>query len=368
MKISFTCNNIGTGGAERVICNLANKMGEEGYSVQITCYEKLPSFYYELHPNVSINELDPDINNRNSFVKRKTAGFINFVRLYKALKDSDRVVSFYTRQNCYSILVCKLLNIPIICAERDHFFMYDSKVNHIMRRLFYPMADGFIHQTNMVRDYLRKNEGVKSVDVVIPNPLWMKTFPDRTPQEGRIIAVGRLAEQKNYEGMLRAFSYIAKRNQNCSLHIYGSGDAMTLREYANGLGVGDLVFFEGNSENITECYKNAEVFIMSSHGEGYPNALMEALAMGVPSVSYDCPAGGPSDMIQDGINGFLVNHEDEKMLADRVCQLLDDSDLRERFSQNAISIRKDNFFDTIYKRYMDFILSCHKPITKKSEK
>lgn len=359
MKISFTCNNIGTGGAERVICSLANKMAEEGIDVQITCYEKLPSFYYDLHPRVQIKELDPLINKRRGFIKRKLAGLINVIRLYKSLRKSDRVVSFYTRQNCYSIIVCKILRIPIICAERDHFFMSDSKINHIMRKLCYPMATGFIHQTSMVRDYLRSHEGVKCNDVIIPNPLWIKDFPPRTPQRGKIIAVGRICNQKNYEGMLRAFSLVYKIKRNVSLHIYGHGDSSALQDYAKILGIEQNVFFEGKSENIIDCYKTAEIFVMSSHGEGYPNALMEAMAMGVPSVSYDCPAGGPHDMIEDGINGFLIAHEDEKMLATCIAKLLDNHELQTQFSKNAINLRVTNEFEQIYKQYLDYIISCH---------
>ena len=92
MIISFTCNHIGTGGAERVITNLANQMARDGHIVQIICYKKLDSFYYELEKNVSIVEIDPLINKRHSFLARKSAGFVNLFRLFQAVKGSDRVV------------------------------------------------------------------------------------------------------------------------------------------------------------------------------------------------------------------------------------------------------------------------------------
>lgn len=358
MVISFTCNNIGTGGAERVITSIANQMALDGHIVRIICYKKLESFYYELEAGVSIIELDPLINKRKSAISRKLAGIINLIKLYDAIKGSDRVVSFYTRQNCYSILMCKLRGIPIVCAERDHFFMNDGKVNHLMRRVFYPMADGFVHQTKMAQQYLRENEGVSCKDIVIPNPLWITDFSDRIPVDGRVIAVGRLANQKNYEGMIRAFKKVVERVPYATLHIFGDGDQTEYQKLITEKGLDNNVILEGLNKNIIGEYAKADIFIMFSHGEGYPNALMEALAMGVPCVSSDCPVGGPRDMIVNGINGFLVEHENEDELSNRIAQLLQSKELKETFSNNAIEIRESNRFATIYKRYMDFIVSC----------
>ena len=238
--------------------------------------------------------------------------------------------------------------------------MSDSKMNHIMRKVFYPLADGFIHQTHMVRDYLRMHEGVRCKDVVIPNPLWIKEYPERHPIGGRIIAVGRLADQKNYEGMLRAFSIVLRECPDATLHIYCLAFVEVPPYPKSASSVKDIPHrnFEGNSKNIIKCYQLAEVFVMSSHGEGYPNALMESLAMGVPSVSYDCPAGGPKDMIKDGINGYLIKQDDEDLLASRIIELLKNPEKRQFFSENAKKIRMTNQFDLIYDKYMDFINSC----------
>ncbi|HEL1973671.1 TPA: glycosyltransferase [Streptococcus suis] len=356
MMITFTVNNIGTGGAERVVCNIANQMAKEGHIVRIVCYEKLQSFYYELEERVSIIELDPMINRRDKRWKRKLAGIFNLWRLFKAVEGSDCVVSFYSRQNCYSILVCKLRGIPIICSERDHFFLSDGKINYILRKLFYPHADGFIHQTQMVREYLRENAGVVCEDTVIPNPLWINTYPQREPVKGRIVAVGRLAEQKNYEGMLRAFKFVFEKYPHSRLYIYGAGDKSDLEILSRDLGMSEGVYFAGMTKDVIEAYRRADIFVMFSHGEGYPNALMEALAIGVPSISSDCPVGGPKDMITDGNNGFLVPCGDEKALADRLCILMTNQKLRDKFSANSIQIRETNRFELIYNLYLDYIL------------
>jgi glycosyltransferase involved in cell wall biosynthesis len=363
MIISFTCNNIGTGGAERVICNLANQMAKDGHFVNIICYKVLPSFYYKLQENVKIIELDDQINSRKRWIDRKTAGLVNLKKLYGAVKSSDCIVSFYTRQNCYSILVGKLQHIPVICAERDHFFMVDGRVNHWMRKVFYPHADGFIHQTSMAQTYLRKNEGVKCQDVVIPNPLWISDFPTRKPIPGRVVSVGRLAEQKNYDGIIAAFADVHSRFPNSELWIYGDGDLKKqLEKKCSDYNIQKSVVFAGVTKNVVDALLSADIFVMFSHGEGYPNSLMEALAVGVPSISSDCPVGGPRDMIANGENGFLVECGDVQQLSNSICELLGNDTLKQLFSQRCISIRQSNEFMKIYSMYMDYIttVSQHK--------
>ena len=356
MRISFACNNIGTGGAERVLCGIANRMSLDGHDVRIICYKKLDSFYYHLEKKVEIIELDPNINSRNSFISRKFAGIFNLKRLFDAVKGSDCVISFYTRQNCYSILVCRLLHIPVICAERDSRFMTDGKINHIMRKVFYPFANGFIHQTKMAQEYLRKHEGVKCKDIVIPNPIWMESFADRKEIEGYVSTVGRIDAGKNIDGIIRAFAGVLKDVPYASLHIWGEGP--NLDEYKALVlekGLTDSIFFEGHTNDVSQVYLQSEVFVLFSHGEGYPNVLMEALAFGTPSVASDCPVGGPRDMINNGVNGFLVENENEEALSSAITRLLKNEALREKFSDSCIAIRESNSFQTIYEKWMHYI-------------
>lgn len=358
MKITFTCNKLGNGGAERVISNISNQMIKDGHDVRIVCLEKFDDFYYPLDEKTEIAELDKKISGRKNWFRRKFAGIINFIRLNKAIKGSDIVISFYTRQNCYSILACKIHKIPIICAERDHFFMYDGRVNRILRRICYPLADGFIHQTKMAQEYLRENCGIKCRDIVSPNPLWITDFSERKPERGFVTALGRLAEQKNYPEMIDAFALVHKQLPYAKLHIYGYGkgtEREQLTEQIKELGLENTVILEGLSNNVGEVLSKSEVFVMFSHGEGYPNALMEALAYGVPAVSSDCPVGGPRDMIDDGINGFLVPCGDKAMLAERIIELLKDEEKRNVFSSNAVKIRQTNNFMKIYDGWMKYI-------------
>lgn len=356
MRISFACNNIGAGGAERVISGIANQMSLDGHEVKIICYKKLDSFYYHLEKNVEITELDPNIDRRQIFLSRKIFGFVNLKKLFDAVKGSDCVISFYTRQNCYSILICRLLHIPVICSERDSRFTKDGKLNHIMRKIFYPFANGFIHQTKMAQEYLRTNEGVRCNDIVIPNPIWMDNYAERNEKKGYVSTVGRIDAEKNIDGIIRAFIDVIKVVPYASLHIWGDGPFLEeYKQFVREKGLSNSIYFEGSTDDVGKVYLTSEVFVLFSHGEGYPNVLMEALAFGTPSVASDCPVGGPRDMIEDEINGLLVENENEEALASAIIRLLQNDYLRQKFSANSIAIRESNSISNIYIRWMNYI-------------
>jgi GalNAc-alpha-(1->4)-GalNAc-alpha-(1->3)-diNAcBac-PP-undecaprenol alpha-1,4-N-acetyl-D-galactosaminyltransferase len=358
MKIAFTCNRLGLGGAERVICNFANKMVTDGNDAQIICLDILEGFHYFIEENVKIVQLDEGYKKRSGALSRKIAGLKNLWKLFVNLKKEkpDVVISFYTRQNCYSILVCKILGIPIIAAERDHFFINDSRINRLLRKIFYPKADGFIHQTEWARTYLREHCGIIREDIVLPNPIWIEEYPVRNPISKNVISVGRLEEQKNYKGLFRAFKLVNEVIPDATLNIYGEGiQREELEILSNNLGLEKSIILRGSTSKILDCYAQADVFVLFSHGEGYPNVLMEALAVGVPSIASNCPIGGPADMIVDGENGILVSLENEKELASKLIKLLNDENLKSYLSRNAKNIQQTNDFAAIYQKLMRYV-------------
>jgi len=358
MKIAFTCNRLGLGGAERVICNFVNRMINDGHESQIICLDILEGFHYFIEKNAKIIQLDKDYKIRKGVISRKLAGLKNLCKLWNVLRKEkpDVVISFYTRQNCYAILVCGQLGIPVIAAERDHFFICDSKLNQLLRKWFYPKATGFIHQTDWARTYLRKNCGIKCDDLILPNPIWIKDYPEKNVIRHSVISVGRLEEQKNYKGLIRAFNKVKEVIPDAKLTIYGEGPQREeLEKMVQDLGLYDSVFLPGTKDNILECYAKADVFVLFSHGEGYPNALMEALAAGLPCIASDCPIGGPADMIVNGQNGILVSLGNEVDLTKQLMALLSNEEKKVAFSGNAKNIRSTNNFDKIYNSLMAYL-------------
>lgn len=357
-KVVFTCNRVGTGGAERVIMNIANRMARDEIEVKIVCYDILPGFYYTVDDGVEIVELDKEMSHHISFWERKWYGFRNLFRLFFFLRhfQPDIIVSFYTKQNCYSTLCANMLHIPIVCAERDHFFTCDSRINHLLRKVFYHRADGFIHQTKWAKKYLEAHYRTPANGIILHNPLWITEYPERTPVRNEVIAMGRLAEQKNYSGMMCAFEKVHALLPEAKLRIYGKGDMdALLQKMINDKQLGDCVVLMGETTDVLAAYAAADAFIMFSHGEGYPNALMEALACGVPSIASNCPIGGPAELIEDGVNGYLVENENFDMLAERIVALLSSEEQKKKFSASALEIRQSNSMDRIYAALVDYL-------------
>jgi len=357
-KVAFTCNRLGAGGAERVITNLSNCLAKDGIKVYIICLDILSGFYYHIEHGVEIIQLDENQSDHKSWLSRKTNGLVNLYRLFSVFKKirPDVVVSFYSKQNCYSILCSRLLRIPVICSERDHFFLTDSKANHIFRKMFYKHANGFIHQTQWAKEYLEWTYSTPVDSIVLQNPIWLSDFPERKPVDGSLIAVGRLAKQKNYIGMIKAFSKVHDYYPHATLSIYGEGSQRgELQQLINQLKMADNVFLKGQTNNVSECYAKADIFVMFSFGEGYPNALLEALACGVPAISSNCPIGGPASMIRQGENGVLVETDNEDELSQKLIELLGNPELKLHLSDAAREIRKQNSMNVIYSKFYGYI-------------
>ena len=169
---------------------------------------------------------------------------------------------------------------------------------------------------------------------VIPNPVQLSTVKSSlTPK--RLLAIGRLVYPKNFASLIRAFSIVVKRFPDWSLDIFGEGDERReLVSLIESLLLSDSVHLVGNQSNINERLPNYSLFASSSRFEGFSLVLIEAMSGGLPVVSYACPCG-PKDIIRDGIEGFLVPPGDEAMLAERICQLIEDENLRRRMGVAA---------------------------------
>lgn len=367
-KIFFTCNRLGYGGAERVICSLCNRLADNGIECSIVCLDVIEGFHYAINKGVNIVRLNENVGKRQSWFARKMWGIVYLYRLLCLLRNErpDIVCSFYSKQNCYSILCSRLAHIPIVCSERDSFFLSDGKANHLLRSIFYKYANGFIHQTNWAKTYLEEKYGTTKDALVLHNPLWIESFPQRNPVRGKVIAVGRLELQKNYKGLIRAFVKAKSSIQDeLTLSIFGKGPSKReLDEFIVANGAQEYVTLKGQVDNVLKEYANAEFLVLFSHGEGYPNVLMEALACGVPCISSDCPIGGPAEMIENEVNGILVENENEEELADAIVTLHSDESLREKLSQNAILIRKSNSLDVIYTAFYNYLLHIYEKSCK----
>ena len=301
-KLLFVISSMSANGAERVMSLLVNQAVKDGNEVFLALVSS-PKVEYEIDKNVHIEYVGAD--NCSSLY----ATFKRVSNLRKLIKrfDPDVIVSFLTTCNIYCCVAGLGLSSPVIVSERnDPVKDCPSKCRRIVRDITYKFADGYIFQTEEARDYFSKSIRLNSV--VIPNPV-KKNLPlwNADNDSHVIIAAGRLSKQKNYTMMLDAFSIFCNKDDSYCLHIYGEGpEREFLESYRDKLGLNKKVSFKGLELKIHEKMRDATMYILSSDYEGISNSLLEAMSMGMPCVSTDCPCGGSRHLIENKVSGILT--------------------------------------------------------------
>ena len=353
MRITLFISSLYGGGAERVTCNLANYLVQHGYVVDIlTMAETAES--YELDRHVSVVSLLPIIGRKNKLWNT----LVRFPRLWRYMRthQQDAYVVMLPVTTIMLLFFRKLTKAKVVAAERVDPAVYPLWMGKSLK-LLAKRADAFVFQTEEAKAWY--GESVRNIKTaVIPNAINPAFI--RHPYQGekrKIIAgAGRLNDQKNFSLLIRAFGRIAADFPNYNLVIYGEGNKRdALEKQVNAMGLQERVFLPGNIQNIAEEMEQNSAFVLSSDYEGMPNALMEAMALGLPCISTDCPCGGPRFLIQNGENGILVPVGDEEKMAESMRHILDDSKLRESISAKAIEIQDRLAPEKIYGEWEAFI-------------
>ena len=263
-------------------------------------------------------------------MRENISRILSIRRLLLAYKP-DIFVSFLTYNNVLAAIAAKWTDVHTVIAERIAAEFLSNKLWRALRRVCYPLASVLVTQTVADATYYRRFMNVK----VIANPIsfdcsgcaGVEKRPNAT-----ILAVGRLEHQKGFDTLLKA---VAKCNTSFRLTIAGTGaEERTLCELALELGITDRVNFAGYVAEITNLYHNHRIFVMTSRYEGYPNALLEAMACGCACISTDCPHG-PQDLLKNGQNGILIPVDDVERLSSAIDRLLSDSTTASRMGLAA---------------------------------
>ena len=249
----------------------------------------------------------------------------------------------------------------VIAAERVDPSVYPDKLAEKLRK-YARKADGYVFQTE--EEMLWYGYSVYHCHpIVIPNAINESFIRPRYNGEKRktIASAGRLNAQKNYPLLVRAFSMIANEYPDLTLTIYGDGEERTkIEKLSESLGIKERVFLPGNIENIAEEMEKNLMFVLSSDYEGMPNALMEAMALGLPCISTDCPCGGPRFLIKQQVNGILVPINDRKAMAEAIREILSDDNKANILSEAAREVTKTLSPEKIYGRWEKYIMESHK--------
>lgn len=336
------------GGAERVMSLLASSWSERGDEVTLVTLDAAPPFY-PLHEAVRLDRLDR--MGRAPGVGRLASAAGRLGALRRAVRRSrpDVCVSFVDRLNVPVLWATRGLGVPVVVSERVHPGFVDDRVWRTIRRVSYMSANAVVAQTERTASALRTPFGPRVV--AIPNPVTEVGGLRASLAGRRVVAAGRLVPQKGFDVLLQAFASSLARHPGWTLHVYGEGPLRNeLEVQARRLGISDAATFEGRTNRLLDELATADVFVLSSRFEGFPNVLCEAMAVGLPCVATRCLTG-PEEIIDDGEDGMLVPVDDAAALSGALDALLGSAEERARLGTAAAQVSERLGLESILARW-----------------
>lgn len=349
-RIYFIVHSLSGGGAERVISVISNHLVENGYDVALLM----------THSDECAYSINPAIKKivRENVKPKDMLNVLLFIRKWYK-RDKDAIfVSFIRSWNLISMIAALGTRAKLVISERNNpAFKFNIKSFDSWEMLAIKLLSKMrqvkhvIFQTKGAMDCYPKSIHKKSS--IIYNPLKSDLpLPFTGERSKRVVAVGRLTSQKNYPMLIRAFKKFSKTHSDYTLEIYGQGSPIDnykeqLEEFISKLGVADKVKLCGFSKNIHNDILDAEIFAMASVYEGLSNALLEAMAIGVPVISTDHPPGGAREFINSYENGILTTNSKAKEMYEALCYMADNKEKAQEMAQNALTIREKLSTDKI---------------------
>ncbi len=350
MKIMIVVSGLSAGGAEKVVHALSHHRLDLSDEITVVAFNGKPSSsFLRYDERISLRFLNENENPCSSplrFVKR-----LHFIR--KLVNDlrPDLIVSFLTKVNIAVLLATIGKHVPVIVSERNNPKLQNTSfvVPKLMRAL-YPVATSIVMQTKSASDTLPSR--VRSKSTVIPNavaPIGPVQHQVRFAKQ--VVAVGRLTHQKGFDLLIEAFHHVVTRLPEAKLTIYGEGqDRQKLQSQISNLNLEANVTLAGVSAEPLSWINEGQIFALSSRFEGFPNVLLEAMNAGLAIVAFDCD-WGPSDVIEDGVDGLLVSSGDIRAMSVALERVLTDSRLRDSLGKHAVLKSKAFSFDTVFRQW-----------------
>ena len=346
MKIAFIISSLGSGGAERVLSLMANYWSQKNYSIIVLTLDNLTPFY-ALEDGIKLEKLSLLKNSISVFsaiannIKR-----INIIRKKLIEIDPDIVISFMTETNIISTIGCRIINKPIIIAERTNYNLLKSQVWISLRKIVYRFSNALIVQTR----YDKEKYNRLADTFIINNPLKVKeTNLNNSREENTILAVGRLDKLKGFDRLIKAYSNLGQKDWK--LAIIGEGsERNNLEKLIFDLNLEDYISMPGRTKLIDKWYQKSSIFVLSSRIEGFPNVLCEAMAYGCACVSFNCIAG-PNEIITDKVDGYLVKNGDINALTKKMDFLINNPEERRRIGKEAMKISERLNIDSIMSKW-----------------
>lgn len=360
MKIGFLINDLDAGGAERATVSLANHFANYGADTKIITFRDCESFYpldeKVEHCKIRFDEIEHTLSLKRLIgaVKRMFT-----IRSYIRSLELDVLIGMSFSMTWYAVFATIFTATKSVGTERNNPYKYKAtKVNTILRKVFYRLCNGYIFQTKKSAEFF--TDTLRNTDIIIPNAIFNETVYELSPPQKRekiICAVGRLTEQKRFDLMIDAFAKITEQIPEYKLIIFGEGELRaSLENQIQKLGLQNKVYLPGKNSDAVKVVNRSSLFVLSSDLEGMPNVLIEAMAMGVPCVSTRCDMG-PEELIDNNINGILVSVGNSDEIADAILRIIKNPDLAKKLSLNARHLLNTHSIEHISDKWLTFLKS-----------
>lgn len=362
-KIVFCIDSLVKGGAERVVSTLANNFAKDNEVTIVTILNK--NVEYDLESNIALIELGKKIKKKRNKIANRINYMINSVDLVKKMRKNlnsikpDIIITFLPEASFISILANKNKYKIIISDRNDPKQEYNNIIYKFLMKKLYPKADGYVFQTHDAKDYFNNiiDFNTNNYEIIL-NPVNpnFEDCPRFTERKTKIVSVGRLTEQKNMELLIDSFSKMCGEFPEYTLNIYGEGNKREeLEQKIKKLNLENKVFLPGVKDDIKNEIYDASLFVMSSNYEGMPNALIEAMVLGLPVISTDCPCGGPRMLIENEKNGYLVKVGDKAELVKTMRLVLSNEIIKENIGKEATKIANLVNINVVNTKWREFI-------------
>ena len=326
------------------------------FDIHLVLYGKNPELFYPLPKNLNIHQPVAVFNDRLRPIY--ALGRMLYVRRKIKSIDPGSILSFGEYWNTFVLIALIGIKIPVFISDRCSPDLSLGKVHNLLRKYFYPRAAGVIVQTRSARETY-KQLFPKARLKVIGNPIRKISSEIGLERENIVLSVGMLIRSKHFDTLIKIFAEI--NMPDWKLMIVGEDalkqfNKINLKALVNELNFNDKVIFTGLSSDVDTLYLKSKIFAFTSSSEGFPNVIGEAMSAGLPVVAFDCLAG-PSEMINDGKDGFLVTLFDVEQFKSKLSKLMDDKLLQERIGDEARKSIKRFSIETIGEAYFSFITS-----------
>lgn len=364
------------GGIERVLTTKMNYLADEaGYDVWVILTDgKGKEPYFKLSEKIHVVNLDVNFEElwKHGFIV-KIPVYLKKQRIYKKrlkqvlfdIRPDITITTLRREINFITSIKDGSKKIGEMHVNRANYRNFEANDSNFIKELFAKFwmrnlvgklkkLDRLVVLTNEDKANWKELQNV----IAIPNPL--NVFPTVVSKQcnKKAIAAGRYCYQKGFDLLIEAWALVAQRHPDWILEIYGAGNRDEYVKLAENNGVSNCVIINLATDNIYERYADASLFVFSSRFEGFGMVLLEAMATKLPAVSFACPCG-PRDIISDGKDGILVENDNVLELADKICYLIENEDIRMDMARNAVEKAKLYSVDAIMKKWLDLFESIN---------